>query len=59
MKDGEMSGARSIREVENAYRILVGSPERKGSLRKPKYRWEDSIKMHLKEIRWEGRSWIM
>jgi hypothetical protein len=30
--------------------ILVGKPERKGSLAKPRRRWKDNIKMGLKEV---------
>jgi hypothetical protein len=42
----------------NAYRILVGKPERKGALRRPRRRWEDNIKMHLREIGWGVMHWI-
>jgi hypothetical protein len=34
----------------NAYRILVGKPEGKRLLGRPRHRWEDSIKMDLREI---------
>ena len=34
----------------NAYRILVGKPEGKRTLRKPRLRWEDNIKIALR--RW-------
>jgi hypothetical protein len=44
----------SVGEERNAYRILVGKPERKGPLGSPKPRWEDNIKMGLREIRWGG-----
>jgi hypothetical protein len=37
-----------------ACNILVGKPEGKRSLEKHKRRWEDNIKMDLKEIGWEG-----
>jgi hypothetical protein len=37
---------------------LVGEPEGKRSLRKPRRRWEDNIKMDLGEILWEGVDWI-
>jgi hypothetical protein len=33
-------------EKRNTYRILVGKPEGK----RPRYRWEDNIKMDLREI---------
>jgi hypothetical protein len=39
-----------MEEKRNAYRILVGKPERKGPLRRPKLRWVDNIKMDVREI---------
>jgi hypothetical protein len=35
---------------ENAYKILVGKPEGKRLLRRPRPRWMDNIKMILREI---------
>jgi hypothetical protein len=35
----------------NAYRILVGKPERKKPLGRPRRRWVDNIKMDLKRDR--------
>jgi hypothetical protein len=35
-------------EKRNAYRILVGKPEGKKPVGRPRRRWVDSIKMHLK-----------
>jgi hypothetical protein len=37
-------------ETRNAYRILVGKPEGKRSLVRPKHRWVDNIKMDIREI---------
>jgi len=34
------------------YRVLVGKPEGKRPLGKPRYRWEDNIKMNLQEVSW-------
>jgi hypothetical protein len=34
----------------NAYRILVGKPERKRPLGRPRRRWVDNIKIDLREI---------
>jgi hypothetical protein len=34
----------------NAYRILVGMPERRRLLGRPRRRWADNIKMNLREI---------
>jgi hypothetical protein len=45
-------------EKRNAYRILVGKPEGKRQLERPRRRWEKNIKMDLKEIGWGGMDWI-
>jgi hypothetical protein len=45
-------------EKRNAYRILVGKPEGKRALRRPRRRWVDNIKMDLREIGWDGVDWI-
>jgi hypothetical protein len=42
----------------NAYTILVGKPEGKGPVRRPRRKWEDNIKMDLREIGWDGMDWI-
>jgi hypothetical protein len=42
----------------NAYRILVGKPEGKTSLGRPRHRWEDNIQIDLREIEWGGVDWI-
>ena len=34
----------------NSYRVLVGKPERKRPLGRPRRRWEDNIKMHFREM---------
>jgi hypothetical protein len=39
-------------EMINAYKILVIKPEGKILLSKPRHRWEDNIRIDLKEIRW-------
>jgi hypothetical protein len=36
----------------NAYRILVGKPERKSPLGSPRRRWGDNIKMDVREREW-------
>jgi hypothetical protein len=38
----------------NAYRILVGNPEGKRPLRRPRRRWVCNIKMDLRDIGWDG-----
>jgi hypothetical protein len=45
-------------EERNVYRILVGKPEGKRPLGRPRYRWVDNIKMDLREIEWDGMDWI-
>jgi hypothetical protein len=47
-----------MEEVRNAYKILVGIPEGKRSLGRPRRRWEDNIRMDLMEIRWERVDWM-
>jgi hypothetical protein len=47
-----------MRETRNAYRILVGKPEGKRPLGRPRRRWVDDIKMNLAEIGWDGMDWI-
>jgi hypothetical protein len=42
----------------NAYRILVGKPEGKRPLGRPRRRWVDNIKINLREIGWDGMDWI-
>ena len=39
-------------------RVLVGKPEGKIPLGRPRRRWEDNIKMDLKEVGCEGMDWI-
>jgi hypothetical protein len=49
-------------EGRGVYRVLVGRPEGKRPLRRPRRRWEDNIKLDLKEIGIDGRrtgfSWL-
>jgi hypothetical protein len=40
--------------VRNEYKILIRQPEGKRPLRRPRCRWNDNIKMHLKRNRVEG-----
>ena len=40
------------------YRVLVGKPERKRPLGRPRHRWEDNIKMDLQEVGCGGMDWI-
>jgi hypothetical protein len=45
-------------EKRNACRILVGKPEGKRPLRKPRRRWDDNIRMDLRKLGWGGMDWI-
>jgi hypothetical protein len=45
-------------EKSNAYRILVGKPEGKRPLGRPRHRRGCNIKMKLREIGWDGMDWI-
>jgi hypothetical protein len=42
----------------NAYRLLVGKPEGKGPLGRPRRMWVNNIKMDLLDIGWGGVDWI-
>ena len=46
-----------IGERRDAYRVLVLKLEGKRQLGKPRHRWENNIRMDLKEIRWKGVDW--
>ena len=37
---------------------MVGKPEGKRSLGRPRHRWEDKMKMDLQEVQWGGMGWI-
>ena len=52
---GHVEGAGDIRGV---YRVLVGKPEGKKPLLRPRRRWEDNIKMDFQEVGCEGMEWI-
>jgi hypothetical protein len=45
-------------EKRNAYRIMVGMPEGKRPLGRPRRRWVDNIKMNHRWIGWDGMDWI-
>jgi hypothetical protein len=44
-------------ERRNAYRILVGKPEGKRPLGRPRRMWVDNIKMDHRQIGWDGVDW--
>jgi hypothetical protein len=45
-------------EKRDAYRVLVGKPDEKRQLGRPRCRWVDNIKMYLREIGWGDMKWI-
>jgi hypothetical protein len=47
-----------MREGRGLNRVLVGRPKGKRPLEKPRCRWEDNIKMYLREIGIDGANWI-
>jgi hypothetical protein len=47
-----------MREGRGVYRVSVGMPEGKRPLGRPRCRWEDNIKMDLRDIGIDGANWI-
>jgi hypothetical protein len=45
-------------EERKVYKVLVGKPDGRRSLGRPKHRWEDGIRMDLREIGLWGVDWI-
>jgi hypothetical protein len=45
-------------EGRGVYRVVVGRPEGKRPLGRPRRGWEDNIKMNLREIGIDGENWI-
>jgi len=44
-------------ETRDVYRVLMGKPERKRPLGRPRHRWEDNIKINLQEVGCGGMDW--
>ena len=47
-----------MEQFRNAYRVLLGKPEGKRPLGRPRRRWEDNNKMDLRELGCDPRDWI-
>ena len=47
-----------MEQSRNAYRVLVGKPEGKRPLGRPRHRWEDNIKMDLREVGCDLGEWL-
>jgi hypothetical protein len=45
-------------EKRNVYRLLVGKPEGRRPLGRPRHRWLDNIRMDLVEVGWDDVDWI-
>jgi hypothetical protein len=45
-------------ETSNAYMMLVGKPEGKRPLGRPRHRWVNNIKINLREIEWDVMDWV-
>jgi hypothetical protein len=45
-------------EGRHVYRVLVGKPKEKRPLGRTRHRWEDNIRMDLREIGINGANWI-
>jgi len=48
----------SMGERRGVYRVLVRKPEGKKPIGRPRPKWEDNIKMDLKEVECESMEWI-
>jgi hypothetical protein len=64
IKSRRMRWARDVARMgdgRGAYRVLVGKPEGRRPLGRPRRRWEDNIRMDLREVGcgvWTGWSWL-
>jgi hypothetical protein len=57
--ENEMGGACSMDgEERGVYRVLVGKPEGKRPLVRPRHRWKDNIRMDIQEVGSGGMDWI-
>jgi ribosome biogenesis protein Nip4 len=45
-------------KLRYAYIILIGKPDWKRLLRRPRCNWEDNIRMYLIEVGWEVVEWV-
>jgi hypothetical protein len=59
VEEHEMGGPCSTNgEKRNACRLLVGKPEGKRPLGRPRRRWVDNIRIDLGEVGWSDVDWI-
>jgi hypothetical protein len=45
-------------EERKVYKVFVGKPKGRRPLGRPRHRWEDGIRMDLREIDWGNMDWI-
>jgi hypothetical protein len=61
IKSSSMKWAGHVERMEEGrvvYRVLIGRPESKRPLGRPRRRWEDNIELDLREIGIDGTNWI-
>jgi hypothetical protein len=46
-------------DMRGAYRVLVGRPEGKRPLGRPRRKWKNNIKINLQEAGWRGMDWLI
>jgi hypothetical protein len=46
-------------DTRGVYRVVVGRPERKTPLGRPRHRWEINNKIDIQEVGWGGMDWII
>jgi len=56
---GWVGHAACMGDRRGIYRVLVGKPEGKRPLGRPRHRWEDNTKMDLQEVGCGDMDWIM
>ena len=47
-----------MEEGKGVHKVLVGKPEGKRPVRRPRRRWEDNIKMDLEKVGWDCGDWM-
>jgi transcription termination factor 2 len=61
VKSRQMRWARHVAHMgkdRGVYRVLLGKPEGKRPLGRPRRRWKDNIKMNLQEVGWGRGDWM-
>jgi hypothetical protein len=57
-KEDEMGHVERMKEIRNSYNIFIRKPEGKRQRGRPRRRWEDNIRMDIRETVWEGVDWM-